>query len=271
MKPQLSICVPSYNSLEYLKILHRGLKRNTRLRYELIVHDNGSEDDTWNWCLDNGIKTFRSADNLGFTGVNNALKMADGEYVMIMNTDMYPLPGWDIELWKQIHKFKAQGIEKFTISCALIEPLGNNPEYVISYFGHDHETFKEEELVADYVRNRLTKYTQHNTTQYSHPILMPRRLMEEMWYLDEKYFPGWSVDHDLAAAAYEAGCRNFIMLTSSRVYHFISKTFTKLPKDVKNKDGQDIFQNKWKMSVDEFRKKLGIARPFKQAEEGILP
>ena len=102
-----------------------------------------------------------------------------------MNTDMYPLPTWDTEIVKQIKKFKAKKIDKFTISCSLIEPLGANPEYVISYFGHDYNSFNEEGLVADYMTHRATKYRQHDTIQYSHPILMPREMWEKMNYLDD--------------------------------------------------------------------------------------
>jgi len=270
VKPFISICVPSWDSLEYLKILHKGLIRNTKLNYELIIHDNGSTDGTLQWLKDNKIQYTHSNKNLGFCGVNAAIQQAHGEYIMIFNSDMYPLPLWDVEIFKQIQKFKKQKKDKFTISCALIEPVGNNPEYVISNFGHDAKSFNEEDLVRDYISNRFTKYKQYNTTQYSHPILMPRAMWEEMGYMDESYFPGWSVDHDLAVCAYEVGCRDFIMLTMSRAYHFISKTFTKLPRDIKNRHGQDVFEKKWGFTVDSFRAKINIAQSYKEVVDGIL-
>lgn len=265
----ISVCVPTYNSLDYLKIFHKSLK-NTRLKYELLVHDNGSTDGTLNWLKENGIFFNRSEENLGFCGVNHVLRFAKHDYIMIFNSDMYCLPGWDVEILKQINKFKKKKIDKFTISCRLIEPLGSNPEYTIFYAGHDAGSFDEDKLLKEYFKSSESWKTV-NTTQYSHPILMPRKLMEEICYLDVAYFPGWSVDHDLAAEAYKAGCRNFVMLTSSRVYHFISKTFTQLPKHVKDKHGQDIFEKKWGISVEEFRRKLKIAKCFQQVEEYVLP
>ena len=153
-------------------------------------------------------------------------------------------------------------INRFTISCCLIEPLGANPEYTISYFGHDFNTFQEDNLIKDFLDNRSVKYKKESTIQYSHPILIPKFMLEEIAYLDEKYFPGWSVDHDLPKSLYEKGCRNFVMLGNSRVYHFISKTFTKLPNEVRSASGQDIFEKKWHMTVDEFRNSLNLKQPF---------
>lgn len=259
----ITICIPSWNSLEYLQILMHSIKKNTRMPHEIIVHDNGSTDGTYEWLSStshNVDKYSHSLHNLGFCGVNYALKAAKYPYCVIMNTDMYVMPGWDTAMLHQIQQFKKQNIDRFTISSCLIEPVGNNPEYDIHYCGHDAKTFNERELFNWWHQTRLVK---QNTIQYSHPILVPKFMLEEVNYLDEQYFPGWSVDHDLPKSLYEKGCRNFIMLGNSRVFHFSSKTFTKLPADVKNKDGQDIFLKKWGISVDEFRKQLEIATPFK--------
>jgi GT2 family glycosyltransferase len=265
----LSICVPSWNSLEYLKILVRSIRRNTKVPYEIIVHDNGSDDNTALYCKSENILFSRSPNNLGFTGVNTALRAAAFEYTVIMNTDMYVLPDWDTAIVNQINKFKEQGIDKFTISSCLIEPVGNNPEYTIFNSGHSSGTFHEVLLLGNFLKSREA-WKKPNTNQYSHPILLPTKMLREMNYLDEEYFPGWAVDHDLAASAYKAGCRNFVMLGDSRVYHFSSKTFQKLPNEIRNQHGQDIFQRKWGMTVDEFRKRLGVKLPFEKVGENVL-
>jgi len=188
---------------------------------------------------------------------------------MIMNTDMYPLPGWDEVIVEQIKKFENSGIDKFTISSRLIEPIGANPEYTIFNAGVNAKTFNESYLLGNYIKQKKS-WSGINTIQYSHPILVPTSLMHEMNYLDEQYFPGWAVDHDLAASAYKVGCRNFVMLGNSRVYHFSSKTFTKLPNEVRRRDGQDVFLKKWGMTVDEFRNRLGVKEQFRQVGENVL-
>lgn len=256
----ISICIPSYNSLEYLKILIPSIKKNTRLPHEIIIHDNGSTDGTDSIVSQPGYLKFTfSEENLGFCGVNRALKQARYPYCMIVNSDMYMLPGWDFAIMSQINAFKREKVDRFTISSCLIEPTGNNPEYDIFYAGHDAETFDEKKLLQFF---STTQPKKQNTIQYSHPILIPKFMLEEVNYLDEAYFPGWNVDNDLPRSLYERGCRNFIMLGNSRVFHFSSKTFQKLPKELNKQDGQKIFFDKWGETTEQFRQRINIRNKF---------
>jgi hypothetical protein len=181
---------------------------------------------------------------------------------------MYPMPGWDVVIHRQIKEFEKSGLDKWTISSCLVEPIGNNPEYTIAYFGHNPETFNEASLMSDYFTNP-SKYFKMDTTQYSHPITMPKTLWDEMGGVDTGYQYGVGTDHDIPASAYKAGCRDFIMLGKSKVYHFVSQTVRKLPKD--RSDGQAYFRDKWGISVNEFRRRMGIAKPYSgRVDEGIL-
>jgi len=263
-----SICLCSWNDLEFLKILYRGITRNTKVPYELIVHDNGSEDNTEKWLIENKIKYSRSERNEGVAAVNYAVEQAKFDYIVDINSDMFSLPNWDTTILKQIKKFEKEGIKKYTISSCLIEPLGYNPEYTIQYFGHTPETFNEELLMKEYLHN-FRKWQKADTCQYSHPITMPKSLWNEFGGADMSYEYGIGTDHDIPACAYGAGCRNFIMLGASRVYHFICQTVRKLPEN--RSDGQQKFLDKWGISVDEFRKRMKIAQPyFGRVDDGIL-
>lgn len=263
-----SICVCAWNDLKYLKILHKSLKKNTVLPYELIIHDNGSEDSTEEWLKENGIRYSRSAANEGVAAVNHAVKLAKYDFIVDANADMYFLPGWDLAVNKQRQSFKKQGIEKYTISATLIEPVGANPEYTIRDHGQDSHMFNEVTLLSDFSMN-ADKYKKKDVIQYSHPIMMPKKLWDEFGGVDTTYFPGYASDHDIAASAYKVGCRNFVMLGNCRVYHFVSKTLGKLPQELKHRSGHDIFQNKWKMSIDEFRAKLEVTKPAMRVRDGI--
>lgn len=264
-----SVCLPSWNSLEYLKILHNSLKRNTKLKYELVVHDNGSTDGTVEWLKQNKIKHTRTEQNEGSAAINYATQQASYPYLIIANSDHYMLPGWDIELMKQINKFKQNNIDKFFVSFSVIEPIGNNPECVIHYCGHDHETFDEQELLRFYLKECIN-YDRTDTNQYSGPNCAPTALWNGFGGMDMDYFPGWASDHDFAARAYKAGCRNFLLLGKAKVFHFSSKTFQKLPKEVRDKHGQDIFFKKWNITVDEFRKRLKIKEPYVTLTDGLI-
>jgi glycosyltransferase involved in cell wall biosynthesis len=264
-----SICVCAWDDLPYLKILYKGLKQNTKIPYEFIVHDNGSEDGTEQWLKDNHIKHTRSKQNEGVSAVNYAVNQSKYDFIIDINADMYPLPGWDIEIFKQIQKFQNSKIEKYTISSCLIEPLGNNPEYIISNHGVTPETFNEKSLLTYYFETYF-KNTKVNTIQYSHPIGMPKSLWNDFRGVDVSYFPGYASDHDIAASAYSAGCRHFVMLSHSNVYHFVSKTLSKLPADLRLQNGHDIFQNKWGLTIEHFRQKMNIKGRYKKVSNNIL-
>lgn len=242
-----------------------GLRKHTKLKYELLIHDNGSTDGTSDWLKTQAgdITITRSEKNEGFCGVNHVLKLARYPHVMIMNVDMYPLPFWDTEILKQINKFKARGVDKYTISSCLVEGLGNNPEYTIFYAGHSPETFNEKRLLEAFLKESKKDkllWKKPDTIQWSHPILIPKFMMEEVGYLDTSYFPGWNIDNDLPRSLHEKGCDKFIMLGSSRVYHFVSATFKKLPVEIRSKHGQDIFLKKWVETTDDFREKMKIGQ-----------
>lgn len=265
----ISICVAAWNSLEYLKILHKSIIRNTKLKHELLVHDNGSSDGVLEWLKKKNIEFTHSDDNLGFCGVNNVIKKAKYDYVFTVNCDMYLAPGWDIALFKQIQAFKKQNVDRFTISLCMIEPFGSNPEYTIANLGHDHDTFREEEFLSFFLANQQN-IAKQNTIQWSHPILIPKFMMEEVDCWDEDYFPGWTSDYQMPVDLYKKGCRNFIMLGDARNYHFISKTFKKLPQNIQNMHGRDIFLRKNGIDTETFRQKFSVAQPFRPLEDGLL-
>ena len=261
-----SIVLCSWNDLPFLKILYKGIKRNTRVKYEIIVHDNGSTDGTKEWLEEMGIQHTHSRENEGVAAVNYAVAKAKFPYIVDINADMYPLPRWDIEIFNQINEFRQRKVDKFTISSCLIEPRGANPEYTIMNCGTTAETFDEERLLATYLSNSSWIF-KPDTIQYSHPITMPKTLWDEMGGVDTDYPFGLATDHDIAARAYNVGCRNFKMLGKSRVYHFIGQTISKIPN---RPNAEPIFFDKWGITVSEFRDRMKIAQPFQEVSDDVL-
>lgn len=264
-----SICIVCYNDLDFLKILYKSIKQNTKIKYEILIHDNASTDGTEEWLKENNINYSRSATNEGNPALNYAVQRAKYDYIALPNPDTYLLPGWDIALLKQINKFKQQQIEKFMISFCCVEPMGQNMEYQIYYCGHTPQTFDENKLL-NYYLTEASKYVKIDTIQYSFPNCMPTKMWREFGGMDIEYWPGWTVDVDMAARAYRIGCRDFILMAHPRVYHFINGTYRKLSKEDNAKNGWDLFKSKWGMTVEEFRKRMKIAQPFEKLSEGIL-
>jgi len=260
----ISIVAPSWNSLEYLKIFYNSLKKNLKIPYELIIHNNGSSDKTENWLITKNIKYTKSEKNEGFCAVNYAIRQAKYDYILVSNVDMYYLQGFDLILLNKINEFKRAKIKDFTISCRLIEPIPGNPEYFYFDAGNDYSNFDEKKLLNWY-QNTKPKY-EFDTFQFSHPILFPKITGEEVGFFDMNYFPGSTSDYDFGKALYEKGCRNFCLVKEAQVYHFSNKTFSKLPSEIRNKNGHDVFIKKWGIHPEEFRKQIGIKNKFEMVK-----
>ena len=96
-----SIIVPGWNQLEFTKQCVAALKEHTRPSWELIVVDNGSTDGTAIY-LEGArdmaavpVTVVSNATNLGFpAAINQGLRLARGEYLVLLNNDVVVTDGW---------------------------------------------------------------------------------------------------------------------------------------------------------------------------------
>lgn len=92
-KPLVSIIVPGKNEGKYIYTLFRSLSGQTYKNYELIVVDDGSDDNTSEYCasfIKNGIitKFLRNEIRGGkASAANFAAKASDGEYIVHLDAD----------------------------------------------------------------------------------------------------------------------------------------------------------------------------------------
>ena len=102
-KPDLSIVIVSYNTKQITKNCLESIKQslqNTTIKYEVIVVDNASTDDSQSQISrlrqDYGgqakFKTIFNTNNVGFAKANNqAVKEARGKYLLFLNSDIIVL------------------------------------------------------------------------------------------------------------------------------------------------------------------------------------
>lgn len=100
-----SIIIPNWNGMNWLPGCLAALKNQTVQDFEIIVVDNGSNDDSVPYIRSRypavRIITFRK--NCGFSkAVNEGIKKASGKYIVLLNNDTLPEKEWLISLLNAI-------------------------------------------------------------------------------------------------------------------------------------------------------------------------
>ncbi|MBI5837357.1 MAG: glycosyltransferase [Candidatus Eisenbacteria bacterium] len=103
MPPKASILVVCFNHLAHTRACLERVRDVTPAGlYELVVVDNASTDGTGDWLAafrgslpEGAMQVISSPENLGFVdGNNRAAEVAGGEYLVFLNNDTLPAPGW---------------------------------------------------------------------------------------------------------------------------------------------------------------------------------
>ena len=91
MNKNLSIIIPTWNSAKVTKKCVQTIQKHLKdFSYEVIIIDNGSTDNTIEVLSKiKDLKLIKNKENLGFSKANNqAVKIADGEVLFFLNSDM---------------------------------------------------------------------------------------------------------------------------------------------------------------------------------------
>jgi len=106
-----SVCVSAWNRPDLLDRCLKSLWANTRFPHEILVHDDGSQDETSNYLYQlsrmgkiSTLITNPRGHNRGHgTSVNRAVNISEGKYIVKINGDDKFTPGW---LGKAVRMFE---------------------------------------------------------------------------------------------------------------------------------------------------------------------
>ncbi|KPV42446.1 glycosyltransferase family 2 protein [Alicyclobacillus ferrooxydans] len=122
----ISVVIPSFNGLRYLVDCLRSLREQDPPFLEIIVVDNASSDGTQQYlCGQRDVIPLFNDTNEGFgRAVNRGIRMASGQYILLLNQDAVIEKNFAAHAMKAIQLFPDAG----AISALLLQ--GDNPDLI---------------------------------------------------------------------------------------------------------------------------------------------
>ncbi len=149
--PSVSIIIPVFNQWRYTAQCLEALRAHTSaaIPFEVVIVDNASTDETANglrewqtrWPL---VRVETMSENTGFSpACNHGAQVSRGEYLLFLNNDTIPQPGW---LEPLLNEIKEPGVG--IVGPKLVYPDGKSINHVGYVFGlgsfyniyHEHDS-----------------------------------------------------------------------------------------------------------------------------------
>ena len=249
----ISIIIPTYNNLEYLKLCLKSIKKNSAFDHDIILHINEGIDGTLDFAKKNNLKFSYSKINTGICeGCNNAAKKSKFDLILYAHDDMYFCPEWDTILLDEMNSLNTK---MFYLSGTMINGDPKLNGHINFYAGENIDNFDEEKLLNNY--RRLNNYNFQGSTWAPH--LIHRDIWNKVGGFSEEFYPGTGSDPDLNMKLWKIGVRIFKGLSNSKVYHFGSvvtrqKEKKYIGKTDSGSKGNKIFLKKWGITIKFFKR-----------------
>lgn len=199
---ECSVIIPVWNRCELTRQCLEALAKTTDgVSWELIVVDNHSTDDTASFlsALGGDVHIIINQENLGFaTACNQGAAVARGKYLVFLNNDTVPQPGWLDALVDEAEDNASVGV----VGSKLLYPDGTvqhagvvrDCQHLLPY--HIYKSF-----AGDHPAVNQRREFQIVTAAC---LLIRRSLFEEVDGFDERYVNGFE-DADLCLKVKERG------------------------------------------------------------------
>lgn len=209
-----SIIIPNYNGLHLLKPCIASIREHISTAYEIIVVDNGSNDGSVQYCIQEKLKLISLPFNRGFPAACNfGLRIAVGDALLLLNNDTLFTPRALDHMLRCLYSSSDIGIVGPVTNYAsgkqqITEPFTNVTDMAERYNQPDSTKWQPTERVVGLC------------------FLFKRELMNRIGLLDERFSPGHLEDDDYCYRARQAGFR-LMIAGDAFIFHHGSASFQK--------------------------------------------
>ena len=225
-RPRVSIVIPVFNALGLTQQCIEGIYRETQnVNFEIVVIDNASEDGTDKWLKSKqetakNFAVLHMEENIGFgPAVNVGIQKSRGDYIVILNNDTIPAPGWLDHMLAALDQNPTIGIVS-----PMTNYVGEGPQIDQAARDLPPEVHAIQQY-AQTIQDRSELYFEPNRLVFF-CVILRRDLVDMVGYLDSAYEKGNFEDDDYCVRARMAGYR-LAIVKNAFVYHMGSATFTK--------------------------------------------
>lgn len=223
MSRSVSVIIPNYNGKhllqEYLPSVLAALK-HSNIDHEIIISDDASSDDSIQFLTLNypQVKIVRSELNRGFShAVNNGLKLAQKELVLLLNSDVRIKENYFESQWKYFDKADTFGVMG-SIWTEDGKRLMDAAKYPI-WKGGQLKTTVNYKLKHKSSAPCLTLFLSGANA------LVNREKLLKLQGMDERYSPYYMEDVDLSIRAWRMGWKCYYE-ADAMCYHKLSETIS---------------------------------------------
>lgn len=217
-----SIILLTHNQIDYTKKCIESIRNHTHLDYEIIVVDNGSEDETVAYLSEQeDITVIENKENEGFAkGNNQGVEKATGETILFLNNDTVVTPGWLESLINTLYSS-----EKIGIAGPVSNNISGNQCIPVTY---NQETLDGlEDFASEYLKKK-TGEKKKVLRLVGFALACKKKVLDAVGLFDESFGIGNYEDDDLCLRALREGYELYIA-QDSFIHHFGSVTFKNSP------------------------------------------
>lgn len=218
-RPCVSIIIPNWNGLRWLRPCLDSLRRQTYRDFEILVVDNASTDGSVAAlaCEYPEVRILKMERNVGYAGGCNAgFRIARGEIFVVLNNDTEADPGWLAALVEALDRHPEVGAVASRVMIYDQPHLLNAAGDLYRRDGTADSRGVWQPFGPPYDRETYVFGASGAAAAYR------RQMLEEIGFFEECFFMYYE-DVDLAWRAQRAGWR-CLYVPEAIVYHHLSAT-----------------------------------------------